>query len=165
MTQHAPSSSGPGLPFPDLLTPYGWSPTFSESHRASIPPGCEPGRIVAATRGLVLAQTGHGEGWSAPIGRLRERLHKDALALCAGDWIVLHPNPGPSQASVVDLLPRGASLMRQGSGPGACPQCLAANLDVVLLVMGLDRNFNPARMERLLALAWGSGARPRRKCA
>jgi len=26
--------------------------------------------------------------------------------------------------------------------------------------MGLDRNFNPARMERLLALAWGSGAQP-----
>ncbi|MBP1626174.1 MAG: rsgA2 [Holophagaceae bacterium] len=50
--------------------------------------------------------------------------------------------------------------MRQGAGPGRRPQCLAANLDVVFLVMGLDRNFNPARMERLLALAWGSGAQP-----
>jgi ribosome biogenesis GTPase len=33
-------------------------------------------------------------------------------------------------------------------------------LDAVLLIMGLDRNFNPARLERLLALAWGSGAQP-----
>jgi ribosome biogenesis GTPase len=50
--------------------------------------------------------------------------------------------------------------MRQGTGIGSRPQCLAANLDVVLLIMGLDRNFNLARMERLLALAWGSGAQP-----
>jgi ribosome biogenesis GTPase len=51
-------------------------------------------------------------------------------------------------------------LTRQGTGQGSRPQGLAANLDVVFLVMGLDRNFNPARMERLLALAWGSGAQP-----
>ena len=50
--------------------------------------------------------------------------------------------------------------MRKGAGPGSRHQCLAANLEVVWLVMGLDRNFNPARMERLLALAWGSGAQP-----
>ncbi|WP_169720611.1 ribosome small subunit-dependent GTPase A [Geothrix fermentans] len=115
---------------------------------------------MAATRGLVLAQTAHGEHWGVPTGHLRERLQRDGLSLCAGDWIVLQPNPGPSKASVIELLPRGASLLRQGAGPGGRPQCLAANLDVVLLVMGLDRNFNPARMERLLALAWGSGAQP-----
>jgi ribosome biogenesis GTPase len=61
---------------------------------------------------------------------------------------------------VVDLLPRGPSLLRQEAGPGGGSQCLAANLEVVLLVMGLDRNFNPPRMERLAALAWGSGAQP-----
>ena len=50
--------------------------------------------------------------------------------------------------------------MRLGTGSGSRLQCLAANLDLIFLVMGLDRNFNPARMERLLALAWGSGAQP-----
>lgn len=160
MTHHAHSFAGPGLPSFDPLAPYGWSPARSEAFHAIAPPGSEPGRIVAATRGLVLAQTASGECWGAPTGRLRERLQRDGLSLCAGDWIILQPNPGPSKASIIDLLPRSASLMRQGVGIGSRPQCLAANLDLVLLVMGLDRNFNPARMERLLAIAWGSGAQP-----
>ncbi len=160
MTYHAHALAGRSLPSFNLLEPYGWSPNRREAFHADAPPACEPGRIVAATRGLVLAQTPRGECWGAPTGRLRERLHKEELSLCAGDWIILRPNPGPSKASVIDLLPRSAALMRQGSGPGSRPQCLAANLEVVLLVMGLDRNFNPARMERLLALGWGSGAQP-----
>lgn len=160
MTHPAHASAGPGLPSFNPLEPYGWTPARAEAYGRCLQPGCEPGRIVAATRGLALAQTAHGEHWGVPTGRLRERLQRDGLSLCAGDWIVLQPNPGPSKASVIELLPRGASLLRQGAGPGGRPQCLAANLDVVLLVMGLDRNFNPARMERLLALAWGSGAQP-----
>ena len=160
MTHPAHSPAGPGLPSSDLLVPYGWTPARSEAFQAAAPPGCEPGRIVAATRGLVLAQTVRGECWAVATGRLRERLQSTGLSLCAGDWVILQPNPGPSKASLIGLLPRSASLMRQGAGPGSRPQCLAANLDVVLLVMGLDRNFNPARMERLLALAWGSGAQP-----
>lgn len=150
--------AGSALPPFDLLLPYGWSPTLDAAFQSAAPPGCEPGRVVAATRGLVLARTAAGESWGAPTGRLRERLQSAGLSLCAGDWVILHPNPGPSHASIVDLLPRGASLLRQGTGNR--PQCLAANLDLALLVMGLDRNYNPARMERLLALAWGSGAQP-----
>jgi len=160
MTHHAHSFAGPGLPSFDLLAPYGWSPARSEAFQVATPPSCQPGRVVAATRGLVLTQTVSGEGWAVPTGRLRERLQRDEQSLCAGDWVILQPNPGPSKASVIELLPRSASLTRQGAGPGSRPQCLAANLDLVLLVMGLDRNFNPARMERLLALAWGSGAQP-----
>ena len=151
MTHHAQTSVGFGLPSFDPLTPYGWSTARSEAFHAVAPPGCEPGRIVAATRGFVLAQTASGECWGMPTGRLRERLQRDGLSLCAGDWIILQPNPGPSKASVIHLLPRSASLMRQGTGIGSRPQCLAANLNVVLLVMGLDRNFNPARMRRAQA--------------
>jgi ribosome biogenesis GTPase / thiamine phosphate phosphatase len=37
---------------------------------------------------------------------------------------------------------------------------LAANVDTVFLVMGLDGDFNPRRLERALVLAWESGAAP-----
>ena len=37
---------------------------------------------------------------------------------------------------------------------------LAANVDVVLLVAGLDGDFNLRRLERYLATAWESGAQP-----
>lgn len=162
MTQPAnlPAGQGPAASSIDVLTSFGWSSSRGVAFREHYPPPCEPGRVVAASRGLALAQTDAGECWCAPTGRLRERLRDSELTLCAGDWIALQCNPGISKASAIDLLARGPSLTRQGSGPGGRPQCLAANLEAVLLIMGLDRNFNPARMERLIALAWGSGARP-----
>jgi hypothetical protein len=100
MTNPVHPSVGLGLPSFEPLMPCGWSTARSEAFHAVAPPGCEPGRIVAATRGFVLAQTASGECWGVPSGRLRERLQRDGLSLCAGDWIILQPNPGPSKASV-----------------------------------------------------------------
>lgn len=157
---HSRAGTSPALPPVDPLTPLGWTPGRTEAFRARFPAACVPGRVVATSRGLALAQAASFEGWCAPTGRLRERLLSAALSLSVGDWIALQTPPGASKAQIIDVLPRGPSLLRQASGPGGRPQCLAANLDLVLLVMGLDRNFNPARMERLLALAWGSGAQP-----
>jgi len=159
MTQPAtPLAGGPAAA--DPLTLFGWTSARALAFREPFPFPCEPGRVVAASRGLALARTASGESWCAPSGRMRERLQAGGLTLCAGDWIALQRQPGGSRALMLDLLPRGPSLTRQEPGPGTRPQCLAANLDVVLLVMGLDRDCNPARLERLLALAWGSGARP-----
>jgi ribosome biogenesis GTPase len=39
-------------------------------------------------------------------------------------------------------------------------QVVAANVDTIFLVSGLDREFNLRRIERYLTLAWGSGATP-----
>ena len=155
-TGHSPV---PTLHF-ESLTPFGWTSALAETFWERLSPGDEPGRVVAATRGLALAQTASGEVWGTPSGKFRERLQAENLVLCAGDWIALRRTPGALKALMLDLLPRGPSLTRQEAGPGGRRQWLASNLDVVLLLMGLDRNFNPARMERLLALAWGSGARP-----
>lgn len=155
-----PAGLGPASPPIDPLSSLGWSPDRTDGFRERYPAACEPGRIVAASRGLALAQTGSCECWCAPTGRLRGHLLSAELSLSTGDWIAVQQHPGASKPQIIDLLPRGPSLMRHASGPGSWPQCLASNLDLVLLVMGLDRNFNPARMERLLALAWGSGAQP-----
>jgi ribosome biogenesis GTPase len=46
-------------------------------------------------------------------------------------------------------------------GPGRTEeQVLAANIDVAFLVSGLNEDFNARRVERYLAIAWDSGARP-----
>ena len=155
----AGSSSAPSLsPFP--LAPFGWTILREGAFREHFPPPLEPGRIVAASRGLALVRTAEDECWCAPSGRLRKKLEAENLAPCAGDWVALQRQPGESRAVMLDLLARGPSLVRQGAGPLGRPQCLAANLDLAFLVMGMDLDFNPARLERLLALAWGSGARP-----
>jgi len=150
-----PSQAGPGLP----LSAFGWTPNQAASFHSTFP-ALEPGRVLAASRGLALVRTETGETLASPSGRLRQRLQAEDLLLCAGDWLALEPQPGGGRALVHDLLPRGPRLARQEAGPGGRAQVLAANLDVVFLVMGLDRNFNPGRMERLLALAGAGGVRP-----
>ncbi|WP_158412950.1 ribosome small subunit-dependent GTPase A [Holophaga foetida] len=93
-----------------------------------------------------------------PSGRFLNRLSQGGLQLCAGDWLVVQFKGTTCLAH--DLLPRRTLLARQEAGPSGRTQTLAANVDRVLLAMGLDRDFNPARLERLIALAWGSGAEP-----
>jgi ribosome biogenesis GTPase len=58
------------------------------------------------------------------------------------------------------ILPRKTLFSRQQAGTAPGQQVLAANVDIVGLVSGLDSDFNPRRIERYLAIAWESGARP-----
>lgn len=78
-----------------------------------------------------------------------------------GDWVVCDPGPEPSDPrSIASVLPRRSALSRGAALTGAREQVLAANIDVVCLVHGLDLPLNPRRLERQLAMAWESGASP-----
>jgi ribosome biogenesis GTPase len=79
--------------------------------------------------------------------------------LCAGDWVVVAPTGRGGVEEVRVLLPRRSSLVRS-SGTGSLPQVLAANMDEVWVVLPTDQDPEPSRLERLLTLAWDSGADP-----
>ncbi len=57
-------------------------------------------------------------------------------------------------------MPRRTHFSRKAAGELTEQQVVAANIDVVFLVMGLDRDYNPRRLERYLLLARESGATP-----
>jgi ribosome biogenesis GTPase len=76
-----------------------------------------------------------------------------------GDWVAARI-VGPEQALVEAVLPRGTCLSRRAAGSRDEEQPLAANVDVVFLVCGLDGDFNLRRLERYLALVATSGASP-----
>ena len=77
-----------------------------------------------------------------------------------GDLLVLQePVPGEQQA-VRHLVPRRTALVRDTAGATSREQALAANVDVVLVVEHLDPDPSLGRIERLLTLAWRSGAQP-----
>jgi ribosome biogenesis GTPase / thiamine phosphate phosphatase len=79
----------------------------------------------------------------------------------AGDWVGTRPGPMPSDpASIVAVLPRRSAISRGAAGGGTTEQVLAANLDVVWIVQGLDKPINLRSIERYLAIAWESGAIP-----
>ena len=65
-----------------------------------------------------------------------------------------------SPPHIVEVLPRRGALTRAAAGERYARQIIAANVDIVFVLMGLDGDFNPARAERYLALIEGSQAQP-----
>ncbi|MEI7593039.1 MAG: ribosome small subunit-dependent GTPase A [Actinomycetes bacterium] len=77
-----------------------------------------------------------------------------------GDWVVLGRPEGLDRASIVEVLPRWSELARGRGQDGLERQVMAVNIDVVLVVVGLDRGIRGRRLEREIMLAWDSGAVP-----
>jgi ribosome biogenesis GTPase / thiamine phosphate phosphatase len=119
-------------------------------------PECPPhpncGRIALVHRDRFLVWTASGEITATLSGNLR---YVDSGPPCVGDWIILRDN-----AVISAVLPRRTRLSRKDPGRRLQEQVLAANMDVLFIVSGLDRDYNPRRIERYLVLAHESGARP-----
>ena len=83
----------------------------------------------------------------------------DALYPTVGDWVEIAPNP-QGDALITALEPRG-TLFRRSDGFGRRGvQAVAANFESVFIVTSLNRDFEPRRIERYLALTLESGAQP-----
>jgi len=100
-----------------------------------------------------------GEARAEATGKLRERADEGDHWPAVGDWVSVEGNPCMGLA-IRDVLPRRTALLRKVAGKRIEQQVLAANMDVVFLVMGLDNDYNPRRLERYLAQVWDCGARP-----
>ena len=110
-------------------------------------------RVVEAQRGWVTVRGIDGERSIASTGR--------HLALdeppCVGDWLYMAQSEhGP----VYRALSRQSRVSRKGAGRTTREQVLAVNVDWVLIAASLNRDLNPARLERYLLMAWQSGGSP-----
>jgi ribosome biogenesis GTPase len=77
-----------------------------------------------------------------------------------GDWVAIRTTPGEATGTIEAILPRRSKFSRKVAGELTEEQIVAANIDTVFIVMGLDGDYNPRRLERYLLLAYESGARP-----
>lgn len=79
-----------------------------------------------------------------------------------GDWVIASDASDCLQdhVSIHCVLPRSSSFSRKVTGSVTREQIVAANVDTVFLVSGLDGDFNLRRIERYVTLAWNSGATP-----
>src|SRR5215211_2558355 len=133
----------------------GWDGAWADLFAPWTDSGHRPGRVLAAHRGGDLVATAHGELLTQVTGRLRHLAGPGVADLPAvGDWVALRD--GRIQAA----LPRRTAVTRRMPGSAAQEQVLAANVDLVVIVVAPGRDANPRRVERLLALAWESGAQP-----
>lgn len=137
----------------------GWDDSWREAADACAVSG-RVGRVSRVDRGLVTALTVNGPVRASLGAEVLEAMAGDSLcAPVTGDWCVLRPwSDGPF--TVEALLPRRTTVVRAEASGTSRGQALAANADVVAIVVALHPDPNLGRVERLLALAWGSGARP-----
>ncbi len=75
-----------------------------------------------------------------------------------GDWVLTRTQRGA--LSIQSVLPRFTALTRRAANTTHRGQVLAANVDLVLVCMGLDRDFRLPRLERWLSLVHAGGAQP-----
>ena len=142
----------------DTLRSHGWSDFFQQELTALGDGSLRPGRVVATQRGRLRLWTAEGAREAQVAGR---RLHLAAGGAdlpVVGDWVVFDPSAGKEPVVVRELLPRRTSLSRKAAGERTEEQVVAANVDLVTVVMGLDGDYSPRRLERYLAMIDESGA-------
>jgi ribosome biogenesis GTPase len=144
---------------PHPLDLYGWNDTFAAAFEEHAGEGRVPGRVVLEHTHIYRVGTGEGELLARVSGRLRHRAESRPDFPAVGDWVVVEP-VADSDARIHAVLPRFSRFSRRAAGDTTEEQIVAANIDIVFLVGGLDGDFNPRRIERYLVVAWESGATP-----
>jgi ribosome biogenesis GTPase / thiamine phosphate phosphatase len=125
-------------------------------HRAA---GHQPGRVISSGgRMIALTEAGPTEVV------VQRRTARDATSVAdlpaVGDWLALAPiSASPLQGALREVLPRRSAFARTRPSDGR-PQVIAANVDLVFLVSGLDHDLNLRRIERYLVLAMDGGVTP-----
>jgi len=139
------------------LKDLGWDDEWSKAFAPFAADQLVPGRVAIEFNYLYRVFAGSGELQVQHAGRLRHQA--DSLS-AVGDWVAIRPTPGEETGTIEAILPRRSKFSRKVAGELTEEQIVAANIDTVFLVMGLDGDYNPRRLERYLLLAFESGARP-----
>ena len=141
----------------------GWGEPQAEafaSHRAR---GLEAGRVAVQQRGAYTVWPMSDGGFGPEIEAVAKRsLERSEIGFpVIGDWVAYAPAGGGSDhARIEAVLPRRTKLSRKVPGARAEEQVVAANVDTVFVMMGLDADWNLRRLERFLMVVWQSGAEP-----
>ncbi len=153
------SPDTPGQPDAPGLPAYGWSEAWAAAFAVLAQPGWRPARVVLEHGRFLRVQDGAGERLAVAAGRLRHAAGSAADLPTVGDWVAV-ADSDRSLVKIQAVLPRRTRLSRGRPGGRGDEQVVAANVDQVLLVMGLDADFNLRRLERYLSLTHAARIRP-----
>jgi ribosome biogenesis GTPase len=141
------------------LADLGWSEALAAAFAPHAAAGLLPGRVSLEHTHIYRVLLADGERLARVVGRLRHRAASRADFPAVGDWVAVEA-PDDGDARIRAVLPRVSRFSRRAAGVVTEEQIVASNIDIVFLVGGLDRDFNPRRIERYLVVAWESGATP-----
>jgi len=114
-------------------------------------------RITVIHRSTIGVHDGRTERSARPLPRLARALSEEGTALAVGDWVVAACDAFGEVWIEARVPPSSHIARRDGDG---CVHPVVSNVDVALLLMGLDDDFNPRRLERYLALVHGDAIMP-----
>ena len=135
------------------LEELGWNDRFASAFDDLADENIQPGRLAADHGTKFLVQL----AGSAPLATLGSSL-RDARLVAVGDWVAVRHAPGATEIRAV--LPRQSAITREAPGRETAAQVIAANVDLVFIATSADTDFNVRRIERLLTVAYQSGAAP-----
>jgi ribosome biogenesis GTPase len=142
------------------LSNLGWTSELAFQFQTHAARGLVPARVVRGDRDRCLVLTAGGVRAAEVTGRFRHDAQTPSEFPSVGDWVAVQLPNGDGVAAIHAVLPRRSAFVRRAAGEATAGQVVAANVDVVFLVAGLDGDFNPRRIERYVAAAWDSGAEP-----
>lgn len=137
----------------------GWSTTCDRAFAPWAEAGFEAGRVALEHRGAYQLLTPAGDLSAEVAGQFRHQTEDSQSFPAVGDWVVVQRQEG-APAIIHAVLPRQSEFVRKAAGGKTEGQVVAANVDTVFLVCGLDGDFNLRRIERYLVAAWESRAMP-----
>lgn len=146
------------------LEDWGWSDFFAEQFIDWDRSGYIPARVIRGEKNYFRVWTEEGELTVRFAGKVRHKATGRQDLPVVGDWVVVKPQTD-QRGLIHSLLHRKSSFSRnlpgrrKGKGRERREQqVIAANVDLVIIVSGLDQDFNLRRIERYLTLVGSSGA-------
>lgn len=138
----------------------GWNSFFAKSFESHSQVGYTVGRVAQEHKNTYILYTEQGEISAEVTGKMRYLASSRQDFPAVGDWVAISVRDASKRATIHAVLPRKSKFSRKIAGTKTDEQIVAANIDTVFLVSGLDRDFNRRRIERYLILVWDSGAHP-----
>lgn len=141
------------------LCKLGWTKYFTDRLAEMEQTRGNVARLISVQRNFFTVSNGENEWLCTPAGKL---MHNDnKMYPITGDWVLV------DDTVVTGVIPRRSILSRAESGSRSNrtagvtrEQSIAANLDAVFIVCGLDRDFNIRRLERYLTLVYNCDLTP-----
>ena len=141
-------------------TQLGWSSFFEEHFEKFKNQDSVVMRIIRENRGQYIACNEMGQFLCELTGKFRFEHKTKSQLPTVGDWITASILPNEKKAMVRTIFPRKSIFSRKAAGEITEEQPIAANIDTIFIITGLDFNYNLRRIERFLSIAVESGALP-----
>jgi len=138
----------------------GWGEEFASSFTALNRPELVPARISAQYRSNYRVMTIQGELIAEVTGKFINPINPGVELPRVGDWVAVQVFDLESKAIIHELLPRRTKISRKVPERKTEEQVIAANIDEIFIVHGLDKPLNLNRMERFQSMVQDGGASP-----